>query len=102
MGITALERSQGGAHDDRGVLAVEVVRPEEVAHLHVDELEHLRVRDHVDLVDEHDELLHADLAREEQVLARLRHLAVRRGHDDDPAVHLRGARDHVLDVCRTS
>jgi hypothetical protein len=41
---------------------------------------------------------HADLAGEQDVLARLRHRAVGRGDHEDRAVHLRGARDHVLDV----
>ena len=41
---------------------------------------------------------HADLAREQDVLARLRHRAVGRGDDEDRAVHLGGAGDHVLDV----
>jgi hypothetical protein len=40
---------------------------------------------------------HADLASEQHVLARLRHRAVGRRHDQDRAVHLGGARDHVLD-----
>ena len=41
---------------------------------------------------------HADLAGEQDVLARLRHRAVDSRHDQDRAVHLRGARDHVLHV----
>src|SRR5207247_11401255 len=34
----------------------------------------------------------------DDVLASLRHRAVVRGHDEDRAVHLGGARDHVFDV----
>ena len=41
---------------------------------------------------------HADLARQQDVLAGLRHRAVGRRHDQDRAVHLRRAGDHVLDV----
>ena len=41
---------------------------------------------------------HADLAGEQDVLARLRHRAVDGRDDEDRAVHLRGARDHVLHV----
>src|SRR5262252_7064355 len=40
----------------------------------------------------------ANLAREQNVLARLRHGAVRRRHHQDRPVHLRRPRDHVLDV----
>ena len=41
---------------------------------------------------------HLDLAGEEDVLAGLGHRAVGRGDDEDRAVHLGGAGDHVLDV----
>jgi hypothetical protein len=41
---------------------------------------------------------HVDLLGEQHVLAGLRHRAVDRAHDQDAAVHLGGARDHVLDV----
>ena len=41
---------------------------------------------------------HLDLAGQEDVLAGLGHRAVGRGDDEDRAVHLGGAGDHVLDV----
>ena len=41
---------------------------------------------------------HLDLAGEEDVLAGLGHRPVGRGDDEDRAVHLGGAGDHVLDV----
>ena len=50
------------------------------------------------LVQEHDDRRHADLAGEQDVLAGLRHRAVGRRHDQDRAVHLGGAGDHVLHV----
>ena len=43
-------------------------------------------------------LRHADLTGEQEVFARLRHGAVVGGDDEDGAVHLGGAGDHVLDV----
>ena len=39
-----------------------------------------------------------DLTGQQHVLTRLRHRTVRRRHHEDRAVHLRGTRDHVLDV----
>ncbi len=57
-----------------------------------------RIVDHVDLVQEHDQRRHADLAGEQDVLAGLRHRAVSSRHDQDRAVHLRGAGDHVLHI----
>ncbi len=50
------------------------------------------------LVHEHDERRHADLAGQQDVLARLRHRAVGRRHHQDRAVHLGRARDHVLHI----
>ena len=70
----------------------------QLADFHLDEFEQFRIVDHVDLVEEHDDVRNADLAHEQNVLARLGHRAVRRGHDQDRAVHLGGAGDHVLDV----
>jgi len=50
------------------------------------------------LVHEHHQRGHADLAGQQDVLARLRHRAVGRRHHQDRAVHLRRAGDHVLHV----
>ena len=96
--LVALERLERRADDERDVVAREVVLGQQVADLDLDELEELLVVDHVGLVEEHDDVRHADLAGEQDVLARLGHRAVGRGHDEDRAVHLRGAGDHVLDV----
>src|SRR5690242_3433466 len=94
----ALERLQGRAAHDRQVVAGEVVLREQLAHLELDQVEQLLVVDRVGLVQEHDDVRHADLAGEHDVLTRLRHRAVGGGHDQDRAVHLGGARDHVLHV----
>ena len=94
----ALERLERRDADDRDVVAGEVVLGEELAHLHLDELEELLVVDHVGLVEGDDHRRHLDLAREQDVLARLRHRAVGGRDHEDRAVHLGGARDHVLDV----
>jgi hypothetical protein len=94
----ALEGLERGADDERDVIAREVVRGEQLPHLDLDELQELLVVDHVGLVEEHHDVRHADLAGEQDVLARLRHRAVRRRDDEDGAVHLGRARDHVLHV----
>ena len=75
-----------------------LVARQQLAHLQLDQIQKLRIVDHVDLVHEHHQRRHADLARQQDVLARLRHRAVRRRHHQDRAVHLRRARDHVLHV----
>ena len=96
--VARLERLQRGAADDRDLVAREVVLAQQLAHLELDQLEQLRVVDHVDLVEEDDDVGHLDLARQQDVLARLGHRPIGRGDDQDGAVHLGGAGDHVLDV----
>src|SRR3954468_10961440 len=96
--LVALERLERRAGDDRNVVAWELVLRKQLPDLHLDELEQLGVVDHVGLVQEDDDVRYLDLAREQDVLPRLRHRAVGRRDHQDRAVHLRGAGDHVLDV----
>src|SRR5690606_8495807 len=93
-----LERLETRHAHDRRVVAVELLRGEELAHLHLDELEDLIVVDHVGLVQRDEQVRHADLTGEQDVLARLGHRTVGRGDHQDRAVHLGGTGDHVLDV----
>ena len=81
-------------------VAGELVLGEQFADFQFDEVEQLGVVDEVDLVEEDDDLGHVDLAGEEDVLAGLGHGAVSGGDDEDGAVHLGGAGDHVLDDSR--
>ena len=71
---------------------------QQLADLELDELQDLLVVDHVGLVQRDDDVGDADLAGEQHVLLGLRHRAVGGGHDQDRAVHLGRAGDHVLDV----
>ena len=98
VGLVAFERLQRRAGDERDVVAGEVVLGEQLAHLDLDQFEQLLVVDHVGLVEEHHDVGDADLTGEQDVLARLRHRAVGGGDHQDRAVHLGGARDHVLHV----
>ena len=89
--------SARAAHDG-DVVTREVVLGQQLADLELDELEQLRVVDHVDLVEEDDDVGHLHLAREQDVLAGLGHGPVGGGDHEDGAVHLGGPGDHVLDV----
>src|SRR5690606_20105824 len=93
----ALERLQAGDAHDRGVL-VEVLGGQQLADLHLDELEDLLVVDHVRLVQRDQDVGHVDLTGEQHVLTGLRHRAVGGGDHEDGAVHLGSTGDHVLDV----
>ena len=95
--VRRLERLEGGAADDRDLVAGELVLGQQLAHLELDQVEQLLVVDHVDLVEEHDDVRDLDLAGQEDVLPGLGHRAVGRRDHEDRAVHLGGTRDHVLD-----
>ena len=98
IALVALEGLEGGAADDGDIIAGEVVLGEQVAGLHLDEVDELLVINHVALVEEDDDVGNADLAGEQDVLAGLGHRAVGGGDNEDGAVHLSSTRDHVLDV----
>ena len=66
--------------------------PQQLADLHLHQLQQLRIVHHVRLVHEHHDVGHAYLTGQQNVLAGLRHRAVGRRYHQDRAVHLRGAR----------
>src|SRR5450830_359729 len=94
----ALERLERRDPDHRDVVAIEALGREQLADLDLDELQELLVVDHVGLVQCDEQVRHADLTGEQDVLTRLGHGPVGRRDHEDRAVHLRGTRDHVLDV----
>ena len=98
LALVAFQGQLGRAVDDGGVVAGEVVLGQQLAHFHLHQLQQLGVIDHVALVQEHDDVGHAHLAGQQDVLAGLGHRAVGGGTHQDGAVHLGGAGDHVLDV----
>ena len=93
---------QGGAADDGGVVAGEVVLVEEVADLGVHQFQQVGVIHHVGLVHEDHDGGHADLAGQQHVLGGLGHHTVGGGDHEDGAIHLGGTGDHVLDVVGVS
>src|SRR5207248_447886 len=62
------------------------------------QIQQLRIVHHVDLVHGHHNVRHAYLPRQQDVLPCLRHRPIGGRHHHDRAIHLRRARDHVLDV----
>ena len=96
--VLVLERGKRRTRDDRNIVAVEVALGKLLADFQLDQLEQLGIVDLVDLVQVDDHGRNADLLGEQDVLLGLRHRAVGGRHDQDRAVHLRGAGDHVLHI----
>src|SRR3989338_3482629 len=71
--ILRIKRFEARTADDWRIRAVVALLGEELAGLLFDEVDKVRFRDHVHLVEEDDELLKAHLLGEQDVLARLRH-----------------------------
>ena len=71
---------------------------EQVAQFQLDQVQQFLVVHHVHFVEEDDDARHFDLAGQQNVLAGLRHRTVGGRDDQDGAVHLGGAGDHVLDI----
>ena len=89
---------QRGAADDGGVVAGEAVEGQSLADFHLDQLKQLFVVDLIALVQEDKDRRNVNLTGKQKVLLGLGHGAVGSSDDEDAAVHLRGAGDHVLDI----
>ena len=98
VGTLADQSVQGGALDDGDVVAGELVEAEGLTDLHLHQLQQLLVIDLIALVQEDDDGGHAHLTGQQDMLLGLGHGAVGGGDDQDGAVHLRSAGDHVLDI----
>ncbi len=102
IGGLGFESLQSGAADNRCLIARESVLVQQIADLHLDEVEKLGIIHLVNLVHEDDDAGNAHLTGKQDMLTSLRHRAVGGGDDEDRAVHLRRAGDHVLDIVGVS
>ena len=93
----AFQRLQRRAANDRRVRR-EAVACQQLAQLQLDQFQQFRVVHLVGLVQVHDHRRNLDLTGQQDMLAGLRHRAVRRTDHQDRAIHLRRAGDHILDV----
>ena len=93
----AVKGTKSGTTDD-GAILIKLVESEEVTNLHLDEVEHLRIINKVNLVHENEDLRDVNLTGEQDVLTGLRHRTISGGDNQDSSVHLGGTSDHVLDV----
>jgi len=96
LDVLACQSLRRRSTDERSVLG-ESLTGEHLTNLHLDKLDHLRVGD-IALVDEHDHVTNPDLLGKQDVLTGLVLGALAPVHQQDRSIHLRSARDHVLDV----
>ncbi len=96
--VTALNSRQSGTSNDWNIVAREVVRGQKLADFHFHQLEKLFIVYLVNLVHEHDQRRNTNLTRKQNVLTGLRHRAVCCVHNQNRAIHLSSAGDHVLHI----
>ncbi len=94
----AFESFQRRSFDHAGIIAIKLVSVQKFANFHFHQFQHFFIVDEVHFVHEHDNTRNAYLASQQDVLAGLRHRAVGSGNDENSAIHLSGARNHVLHV----
>src|SRR5881398_1461746 len=94
----AIKCLEGAAFNNRDFISRKFVLRQEIAHFHLNQIEKLRIIDHIDLVQEHDNRGYTNLARQQDMFARLRHGSVRGRDNKNGAIHLRRAGDHVFHV----
>jgi len=93
-----VQRAQSRAANHRHIVPGEVVLRQQLPHFHLDQVDQLRILNRIALVQKHHDVRHAHLPGQKHVLLGLRHRAIGCSNHENRAVHLRRARDHVLDV----
>ena len=93
-----LQNLQSRTLDDGGIVARELILVQGLADFHLYQFQKLLVVNLVNLVQEYDDIGHAYLAGQQQVLLGLSHRAVGSSDNQDSAVHLSGTGDHVLNI----
>ena len=100
----AVQGREGRNANDREVLTIEALGLKDLAQLHLDQVDQVRVLlgDHVALVQGDNDCGNTHLAGQQNVLMGLGHRAVSGGDNEDGAIHLGGTGDHVLDIVRVT
>ena len=96
--FVAFESQQSRTCDNGNVVAGEFILAQKFANFHFDEFKQFGVVDLVNFVEENDDSGNTDLAGKKDMFTSLRHGAVGSSNNEDCAVHLRRAGDHVFDI----
>ena len=70
--------------------------------LHLNELKHLLILNHIALVQEYNQTRYVYLASEKHVLTCLRHRTISSSNYDDSTIHLSSTSNHVLHIVSVS
>ena len=97
-----LQSPQGRTADNGNIIAGIFVLLQQIANFHLDQIQHFGIVDQIDFIKEHNDIGNTHLARQKNVLARLRHRTVISTDHQDRAIHLRGTGNHVLNKVRVS
>ena len=100
--IAVLKRRKRRTLHDRNVVAGKLIARQQLANLHLHKLKKLLIVNLIDLVHEYTQSWHTNLTRQQNVLACLRHRTISRRYNQNRAVHLRRAGDHVLHIIRVT
>ena len=92
------QSAQGRTLGDRNIIAREIIFRQQLTHLKLNQIEQFGIVNHVNLVHEHNKRRNANLAGQQNVLTGLRHRAISCRHNQNRAIHLRRAGDHVLHI----
>ena len=94
LAVGIFQSLQSGTLDDRAV--GEVILLQLLGDLHLNQLQQFGIVNHIALVHEYDDIRHAHLTGQQNVLLGLSHNAVGSSYHQDSAVHLCSTCDHVL------
>ena len=96
------KRFERGTFDDRNIVAGEFVRRKQISYFHFNEFQKFGIVKLIAFVQEHNDVRNAYLTSEQDVLTSLGHRTVGCRNNEDRAVHLSSARNHVLNVVGVS